>query len=84
MNGGVDREINFKAWKSMLIRDGVGPYLSPRRLIEKVQHMMVRNGLTESSDSKQYQEALGYLMDMTEFYMRGFMSKLIKKTRGRL
>ena len=38
MNGGVDREINFKAWKSMLIRDGVGPYLSPRRLIEKVQH----------------------------------------------
>lgn len=81
---GIDREANLKAWKSLLIRDGVGPFLNPKRLVEKVQFAMVKHGLTDAAEPKNYAEALGQLMDSTEFYMRGLITKVIKSSRMRM
>ena len=79
---GGDNEANLKAWKSLLIRDGVGPFLNPRRLVEKVQYAMVKHGLIDLP--KYYAEALGQLMDSTEFYMRDIITKVIKRARVRM
>ncbi len=62
----------------------MGPFLNPRRLVEKVKFAMVKHGLTDAAEPKNYGEALGQLMDSTEFYMRGLITKVIKRARMRM
>lgn len=70
---------DLRNWKSQLIKDGLGPFLNPQKLREKVASLSVRNGLSEKCDP----EALGLLMDTTEFYMRELVTKVVQKFRIR-
>ena len=75
-----EADVTLRAWKSNLVKDGLGPFLLPKNLRQRVQLETAKHGLTEN-----YQpDALGVLMDLTEQYMKGFLNKVILKGRTRL
>lgn len=79
-DSGPDKDsLELKYWRSTLIKDGLGPFLHPSKLKEKVGQLALRSGLSEACDP----EALGLLMDTTEFYLRDFVSKVVQKARIR-
>ena len=42
---GASKESAFKRWRSVLLKSGVGPFLQPRRLQEKMHLQMAKYGL---------------------------------------
>jgi len=77
---GTDKDgLDLKYWRSALIKDGLGPFLNPQKLREKVAALTMRNGISEKCDP----EALGCLMDTTEFYLRDLVGKVVQKFRIR-
>lgn len=53
-------------------------------LMERVHSALVKHNLSDSAAPKLYGEALGYLMDSTEYYMKDMVSKTIKRARVRM
>jgi hypothetical protein len=72
-------DLDIKYWRSALIKDGLGPFLNPAKLKDKVRQISTRVGLSEQFEP----EALGLLMDTTEMYMKEFVRKVIQKARIR-
>jgi len=58
----------------------MGPFLMPQNLIERVKLQMAKHGLSENCQP----DALGMLMDLTEHYMKGFVTKVVAKARIRM
>ena len=54
--------------------------MHPQRLQDKVQSIMLRNGLAANCESA----ALGQLIDLSEEYMRDITSRVIMRARLRL
>lgn len=73
MNHDDHQNGDLKGWRSSLLKDGLGPFLNPLRLREKVASLSIRNGLSEKCEP----EALGLLMDTSEFYMRELIGKVV-------
>ena len=62
-------DLDTKYWRSSLIKDGLGLFLNPSKLKDKVKSVSTRVGLSEQCEP----EALGLLMDTTEMYIKEFM-----------
>lgn len=43
----ANQELNVKKWRSNLIKDGLGPFLQPQKLKDKVLQISLRSGLAD-------------------------------------
>ena len=68
-----------KQWNSCLLRDGLGMFLNQHELRQKLQQHQLKAGLSMDTEP----EALGLLLDSTEFYLRELVAKVVGRARTR-
>lgn len=78
---GGDKDISLKGWKSLLLKDGIGPFLQPLVLQDAVSGVMTKHGLSAEGVES---DALGFLLDSVEYYMKELVQKCVLKARVRM